>query len=129
MHRRIMQELVDWKDRLDRRPLVVRGARQVGKTYLVEQFAREHFQNLISVNFDKTPEKAGLLQGRDVNELIRLLEVDSGSTVAPGRTLIFLDELQAAPEWLPVLRYFYEDRPDLHVIAAEIGRASCRERV
>ena len=118
MHRRIMQELVDWKDRRDRRPLVVRGARQVGKTYLVEQFAREHFQNLISVNFDKTPEKAGLLQGRDVNELIRLLEVDSGSTVAPGRTLIFLDELQAAPEWLPVLRYFYEDRPDLHVIAA-----------
>ena len=54
MHRRIMQELVDWKDRRDRRPLVVRGARQVGKTYLVEQFAREHFQNLISVNFDVT---------------------------------------------------------------------------
>ena len=118
MQRRIMQELVDWKERRDRRPLVVRGARQVGKTYLVEQFAREHFQNLVSVNFDKTPEKAGLLQGRDVTELIRLLEVDSGNTVTPGQTLVFLDEIQAAPEWLPMLRYFYEDRPDLHVIAA-----------
>ncbi len=113
-----MQELVGWKQRPDRRPLVVRGARQVGKTYLVEQFAREHFQNLVSVNFDKTPEKAGLLQSRDVTQLIRLLEVDSGSAVVPGQTLIFLDEIQAAPEWLPMLRYLYEDRPDLHVIAA-----------
>ena len=118
MQRRIMQELVDWKGRRDRRPLVVRGARQVGKTYLVEQFAREQFQNFVSVNFDKTPEKAGLLQSRDVTDLIRLLEVDSGCTVVPGQTLIFLDEIQAAPEWLPMLRYFYEERPDLHVIAA-----------
>jgi len=118
MQRRIMRELVDWKDRRDRRPLVVRGARQVGKTYLVEQFAREHFGNLVSVNFDKTPEKAGFLRGHDVTELVRLLEVDSGSTVTPGKTLLFLDEIQAAPEWLAMLRYFYEDRPDLHVIAA-----------
>jgi uncharacterized protein len=118
MQRRIMRELADWKERRDRRPLVVRGARQVGKTYLIEQFAREHFQNLVSLNFDKTPEKAGLLRGHNVTELIRLLEVDSGSTVVPGQTLIFLDEIQAAPEWLHVLRYFYEDRPDLHVVAA-----------
>jgi predicted AAA+ superfamily ATPase len=118
MQRRIMRELVDWKDRRDRRPMVVRGARQVGKTYLVEQFAREQFQNVVSVNFDKTPEKAGLLPSRDVSELVRLLEVDSGQTVVPGQTLIFLDEIQAAPEWIPMLRYFYEERPDLHVIAA-----------
>jgi len=118
MRRRIMQELVEWKGRKDRRPLVIRGARQVGKTYLVEQFAREHFQNLVGINFDKTPEKAGFLQSRDVSELLRLLEIDSRSTVTPGRTLIFLDEIQAAPEWLPMLRYFYEERPDIHVIAA-----------
>ncbi len=118
MQRRIMRELIDWKQRADRRPLVVRGARQVGKTYLVEQFAREHFENLVCVNFDKTPEKKGLLQNRNVSDLIRLLEVDAGSRVIPGKTLLFLDEIQAAPEWLAMLRYFYEDRPDLHVIAA-----------
>lgn len=118
MQRKIMRELIDWKDRADRRPLVVRGARQVGKTYLVEQFAREHFQNLVSVNFDKTPEKKGFLQNRNISDLVRLLEVDAGSKVLPGKTLIFLDEIQAAPEWLGVLRYFYEDRPDMHVIAA-----------
>ncbi len=118
MQRKIIQELIDWKHRADRRPLVVRGARQVGKTYLVEHFAHEHFQNLVCVNFDKTPEKKGLLQNRSVSELVRLLEVDSGSKVVPGKTLIFFDEIQAAPEWLPMLRYFYEDRPDLHVIAA-----------
>lgn len=118
MQRRIMREFVDWKGRADRRPLVVRGARQVGKTYLVEQFAREHFENLVCVNFDKTPEKKGLLQNRNVADLIRLLEVDSGSKVIPGKTLLFLDEIQAAPEWLAMLRYFYEDLPDLHVIAA-----------
>jgi len=118
MQRRIMRQLVAWKDRQDRRPLVIRGARQVGKTYLVEQFAREQFENLVSVNFDKTPGKAGFLQSRDVSELIRLLEIDSRSPVVPGRTLVFLDEIQAAPEWLPMLRYFYEDRPDVHVIAA-----------
>ena len=118
MQRKIMHELIGWKDRSDRRPLIVRGARQVGKTYLVEQFAREHFDNLVSVNFDKTPEKKGLLQSRNVCDLIRLLEVDTASKVVPGRTLIFFDEIQAAPEWLAVLRYFYEDRPDLHVIAA-----------
>ena len=118
MQRRIMRQLIDWKDRQDRSPLVIRGGRQVGKTYLVEQFAREHFQNLVSLNFDKTPEKAGFLQSRDVSELIRLLEIDSRSPVVPGRTLVFLDEIQAAPEWFPMLRYFYEDRPDVHVIAA-----------
>lgn len=118
MQRKIMHELVGWKDRRDRRPLIVRGARQVGKTYLVEQFAREHFDNLVCINFDKTPEKRGLLQNRNVSDLIRLLEVDTASKVVPGRTLIFFDEIQAAPEWLAVLRYFYEDRPDLHVIAA-----------
>lgn len=118
MYRKIMQELIDWKGRHERRPLVVRGARQVGKTYLVEEFAKKHFDNLISINFDKTPEKKGLLRGRSVADLITLLEVDSGAKVVPGKTLIFLDEIQAAPEWLAMLRYFYEDRPDLHIIAA-----------
>lgn len=118
MQRRIMRDLVEWKMRRERRPLIVRGARQVGKTYLIEQFAREHFDNLISINFDKAPEKASFLRNRDITSLLRLLEVDSGVELKPGRTLVFLDEIQAAPEWIPLLRYFYEDRPDVHVIAA-----------
>ncbi|MBN1676545.1 MAG: ATP-binding protein [Kiritimatiellae bacterium] len=118
MERRYMRELVDWKDRKTRKPLVVRGARQVGKTYLIREFARAHFENLVELNFDKTPEKAGLFRERDVSSILRLLEVDSRRAVVPGRTLVFLDAIQAAPAVFPVLRYFCEDRPDIHVIAA-----------
>ena len=118
MHRQHINELESWKSRPTRKPLVIRGARQVGKTWLVREFARVHFKNLVEINFDERPEKADLFTGREIAEVLGLLEVDQGQNITPGETLLFLDEIQSAPKILAQLRYFYEKRPDLHVITA-----------
>ncbi|MCK5229246.1 MAG: ATP-binding protein, partial [Desulfobulbaceae bacterium] len=117
MYRKALHDLIDWKDRPSRKPLIIRGARQVGKTWLIREFAGR-FDNLVEINFDKHPEKAQLFAGRDINRCLQLLQIDSDTEIVPGKSLLFLDEIQAAPELLPLLRYFYEERPDLHVIAA-----------
>ncbi len=117
MYRKALNDLIDWKNHPGRKPLIIRGARQVGKTWLVREFAGR-FDNLVEINFDKNPEKAQLFAGRDINRCLQLLQIDCDAEIIPGKTLLFLDEIQAAPELLPLLRYFYEERADLHVIAA-----------
>ena len=117
MYRKALHDLIDWKDRPSRKPLIIRGARQVGKTWLVREFAGQ-FGNLVEINFDKNPEKAQLFAGRDISRGLQLLQIDCNTEIVPGKTLLFLDEIQAVPEMLPLLRYFYEEQSDLHVIAA-----------
>lgn len=117
MHREALEQLVDWTVEHHRKPLVIRGARQVGKTWLVRELARTHFEHLLEVNFDRHPNKAGLVS-TDIDATIRYLEADTGVPVVDGKTLLFFDKVQAAPDVLHVLRYFYELRPNLHVIAA-----------
>lgn len=118
MYRKALADLSEWKDRFNRKPLVIRGARQVGKTWLVREFAREKFKNIVEINFDKTPEKTQLFRDRNVDRCLQLLEIDTNTEITPGKTLLFFDEIQAGPEILPLLRYFYEERPDIHIIAA-----------
>ena len=77
---------------------MLRGARQVGKTYLIRQFASENFDAIIEYNFDKSPEKASLFESSDLSEVISLISIDSGVKVVPGKVILFLDEIQAAPE-------------------------------
>jgi len=117
MYREASNYLLQWKNRKKRKPLVIRGARQVGKSYLVSMFAAENFPDFIEVNFEKNPEMTSLFQG-DVERCIRLLELKFNRKIDVGNTLIFLDEIQAAPEVFAKLRYFYEDIPKLHIIAA-----------
>jgi uncharacterized protein len=117
MYRKSQDSLKAWKDRSSRKPLILRGARQVGKTFQVRQLA-ENFSNFIEINFDKTPDKKLLFKDADIKKVIQLISVDCGSIITPGKTLLFLDEIQAAPEIFAKLRYFYEDLPELHVIAA-----------
>lgn len=117
MYRKAIQELLQWKKCEGRKPLILRGARQVGKTWLIRSFA-EQFTCFIEINFDKNPEKADLFSAGDLNKTLSLIELDSGQELVSGKTLLFLDEIQSAPAVLPVLRYFYEERPDIHVIAA-----------
>lgn len=107
-----------WKERSNRRPLIVRGARQVGKTYLVRQFGQSEFDNIVEYNFDLDPEKSRLFESADIKEIVNLISIDKGDRITPGRTLLFLDEIQAVPEIFAKLRYFYELLPELHVIAA-----------
>ena len=118
MIRHYLNELEQWKKRLTRKPLVIRGARQVGKTWLVREFARTNFQNLVEINFDETPESESLFQTNNVNEIVQLIEAEKGINIIPGETLLFLDEIQSAPKVLPALRYFYEKIPELHIIVA-----------
>ncbi len=118
MYRKYYKDLLDWKDRGNRKPLVIRGARQVGKTYLVRQFGREQFEHFLEINFDETPQKRELFQYNDIEVILRYVSLDAGIPVTPGKTLIFLDEIQRAPEIFAKLRYFFEKRKDIHIIAA-----------
>lgn len=118
MKRKQYNDLLNWKDRSNRKPLVIRGARQVGKTYLVREFAKNEFENYIEINFDETADKIDLFKHDDIEIILQYLYLDSGTTIIPGKTLIFLDEIQRAPEIFSKLRYFYEKRNDIHLIAA-----------
>ncbi|MCP3959181.1 MAG: ATP-binding protein [bacterium] len=118
MYRHALEELEQWRDRPGRKPLIIRGARQVGKTTLVRLFAEQHFAELVEVNFERNPELAELFDFKDPTDIPRRLELQLGQDVTPGRSLLFLDEIQAAPRVLATLRYLYEELPRLHVIAA-----------
>ena len=110
--------LVEWKDRSSRKPLILRGARQTGKTYLVEQFAKNHFSNMLKIDFEFDLNVKSVFRQKDPQAIISELSLFFDLSVIPGETLLFLDEIQACPEAIHSLRYFYEKLPGLHVIAA-----------
>ncbi|MBW2635130.1 MAG: ATP-binding protein [Deltaproteobacteria bacterium] len=117
MDRSALEFLIKWKTRDRRKPLVIRGARQVGKSYLVAMFAERNFSNFIEINFEKDQGIKSLFSGTP-EKAMKLLELKYGKTFDLENTLLFLDEIQAAPEVFAKLRYFYEDLPGLHIIAA-----------
>ena len=118
MNREITNELINWKNRTNRKPLIVRGARQVGKTYTIEQFANTHFKNTIKINFEEQIELKPLFKTQRTEQILNELSILYSTDIIHGETLIFLDEIQACPEAIVTLRYFFEKQPDLHVIAA-----------
>jgi uncharacterized protein len=118
MYRKQEEYLKTWKDRANRRPLIVRGARQIGKTYLIRKFGKNEFRNIVEYNFDFEPEKAKIFNNTNIEDIINLIVMDKKVKIIPGKTLIFLDEIQAAPEIIAKLRYFYEQKAELHIIAA-----------
>jgi predicted AAA+ superfamily ATPase len=111
-------ELISWKDRAGRKPLIVRGARQVGKTYLVETFGKSCFQSVLTVNLEQKDELHPLFNKMEPRRIVQELSLYFNRPVLPGRTLLFLNEIQACPKAIACLRYFQEELPDLHVIAA-----------
>jgi uncharacterized protein len=118
LYRYQLDSLKSWKTRSNRKPLVIRGARQVGKTWLVRAFAEVEFEYFIEINFDETPKKRDLFSPEDTEKILQFISLDSGIPIVPGKTLLFLDEIQKAPEVFAKLRYFYEKRPDIHIISA-----------
>ena len=118
MYRMALDYLKEWKDRATRKPLVIRGARQVGKSFLVRLMAREAFANLLEINFERMPDVVSLFASKAPRTILPLLEARFNVSIEPGKTLLFLDEIQAAPEVFAALRYFQEEMPELHVIAA-----------
>lgn len=119
MLRKLDKELEKWANRDGRHPLILRGARQVGKTYLVRTLAKRWFTNYLELNFEQDSTLASLFTSKDPNQICELLSVKFSKRIVDGETLIFLDELQAADVCVfESLRYFYEQRPNLHIIAA-----------
>lgn len=118
MKRDLIQQLREWRVSPIRKPLILRGARQVGKTYLINEFGKE-FPSFVSINLEKMPEVSALFtQTLDSEVLIQKLGYLTETKIIPGETLLFIDEAQVEPRSLIALRYFYEENPDLHVIAA-----------
>lgn len=118
MKRNAQKSLSQWRDRPGRKPLVLRGARQVGKTYLVEHWGAEQFESVMTVDLERERDLHSLFSQTDPQRVLTELALLKRQSVMPGKTLLFLDEIQACPPALALLRYFHEQLPSLHVIAA-----------
>lgn len=118
MYRDIEKELLSWKNKKDRTPLIIRGARQVGKSFTTEQFAKKHFPFQVIVDFEEKKEVKACFETLDVYKIISSLELIYRTKIIPEQTLLFLDEIQLCPQAIKALRYFKEKIPELHVIAA-----------
>jgi uncharacterized protein len=118
MRRAIEPILKKWKDQAHRLPIILRGARQVGKSFIIEKFGREEFESLLTANFEFRPELSSCFDTLDPTSICAKLEIAFKTRIIPGKTLLFLDEIQACPRAMMALRYFKEQLPALHVIAA-----------
>lgn len=119
MERKIMDDLIKWKNSKNRKPLIIHGARQVGKTYIIKEFGKQYYENMIYVNFETNKELNGQIsESIDAKFIINKLELFYGEKIIPEKTLIFFDEIQANERALTSLKYFYEDAPEYSIISA-----------
>ena len=119
MERALMEKLVTWKDSSRRKPLILNGARQVGKTWLLKEFGRLHFENVAYVSLDNDSLARGYFEsGFDIARIIASLALELDMKIQPGETLVVLDEVQACPKAITSLKYFCEDAPEYAVVAA-----------
>lgn len=119
MDRDTLQDLIAWKNKSTRKPLIVRGARQVGKTWLLKEFGRTQYRQCVYVNFENAITLQDMfLKDFDINRIIQTLQIYAQTRITPEDTLIVFDEVQAAERGLTSLKYFCEDAPQYHVVAA-----------
>lgn len=119
MKRNTMQSLINWKNDPERKPLILRGARQVGKTWLMKEFGQTCYANYVYFNFDEEDELKSIFQAnKNPHRIIELLSMISGEKIQPGETLILFDEIQECPEALNTLKYFKEKANEYHVVSA-----------
>ncbi|MCR5813455.1 MAG: ATP-binding protein [Desulfovibrio sp.] len=119
MERELMKKLMAWKDSPRRKPLILKGARQVGKTWLMQQFGKRCYKQTAYVNFDNNPAMQQVFrQDFDINRILLAINAWTGVRVLPKETLLIFDEVQEAPLAISALKYFYENAPEYSVIAA-----------
>lgn len=119
MYRSAIEHLQRWKEKKNRKPLIIEGARQVGKTWLMKEFGRQAFDDVVYVNFDSNTRMSDLFAADlDTERLIRGIELFSGKKIDPQQTLLIFDEVQEVPRALASLKYFYEDAPQYHIVCA-----------
>jgi len=119
LKRNAFHDLIEWKNYEDRKPLVLKGARQVGKTWLMKEFGRSCYENYVYFNFDEEDELKSIFEvNKNPQRIIELLSLIAGDKILPEKTLIIFDEIQECPEALNSLKYFKEKANEYHVIAA-----------
>ena len=119
MKRSAFSQLIKWKDNPERKPLIIRGARQVGKTWLMKEFGQSCYDSFVYFNFDEEDELKSIFEAnKNPQRIIELLSMIAGEKILPGETLVIFDEVQECPEALNTLKYFKEKANDYHVIAA-----------
>ena len=119
LKRSAITELIRWKDSAERKPMVLKGARQVGKTWLMREFGQNYYDNFVYFNFDEEDELKSIFEtNKNPHRIIELLSMICGEKIKPGKTLIIFDEIQECPEALNTLKYFKEKANEYHVIAA-----------
>lgn len=119
MKRKITEELIKWKNSSARKPLILNGARQVGKTFILREFGRENYKNTVYINLERNRTVSSLFND-DISpdKLIKYLEAETGERILPDETLIIFDEIQSCERAVTALKYFCEDAPEYHVAAA-----------
>lgn len=118
MYRIIENDLKAWQTQQDRKPLLVRGARQIGKSYVIEKFGTQHFKNMVKINFEVDKKAFDSFNNLEPSKILQSLALSLQQEIIPGETLLFLDEIQECPQAISALRYFKERLPKLHIIAA-----------
>ena len=119
MYRYKIEELISWKNSQDRKPLIIRGARQVGKTWLMKEFGENNYEKCAYINFDDNSRMNQLFSGDfDIERIIQGLKIESGVNIEPENTLIIFDEIQETPKAVTSLKYFYENANQYHIVAA-----------
>ena len=132
MYREILKDLKKWKDKSRRKPLILTGVRQCGKTYIVEEFAKEHFKSYVYVNFESEETLSAIFDyDFDVNRIVSELERHFKTQIISGKTLVFFDEIQECTRAITSLKYFCEKMRDLHIVCAGslLGVALKKEQV
>ena len=119
MERYGLQTLIKWKEKRNRKPLIVQGVRQVGKTWLLKEFGKKYYKNVVYVNFDNNTRMDNLFAGdMDIPHIIEGLEIYASTKITPDDTLLIFDEIQENPNALNSLKYFYENAPEYHIASA-----------
>jgi len=119
MYRKALEKLIEWKRSSNRKPLVLRGARQVGKTWLLKEFGKTKYSNMAYINFEGNKRMEDLFSGDlEISRIISGLQLEAGCKIDPENTVIIFDEVQEVPKALTCLKYFYENAPQYHIIAA-----------
>lgn len=119
MYRTITERLEAWKLSKNRKPLILLGARQVGKTWVMQDFGKKYYKNVAYINCDEEPLAKSMFEADyDISRILLVVQAITGVTVVPGKTLVIFDEIQEAPRGLHCLKYFCEKAPEYHVMAA-----------
>ena len=119
MKRDVLKKMLQWKDDPERKPLILKGARQVGKTWLMKEFGKNFYESFVYFNFDEDPALHSIFQtNKNPARIIELLSLIAQQKIYPKKTLIIFDEVRECPEALNSLKYFKENAPEYHIIAA-----------